>query len=161
MSIYCKMRLNRRRLCRDVYSVSVGVFELLEFSEFLSRNNPPNAGEEEEHGHVPGVHAVDEPQRRQVPLWDTGVWDDPDVVGAVGGVYEHHMVEEDAPGQDNLDQVDVRPPARGLGFLLLRLDAGDTGHVEDHTVGQVRGVARHDSDDSLHTLVTGGYNIVV
>ena len=159
------MRLNRRRLCRDVYSVSVGVFELLEFSEFLSRNNPPNAGEEEEHGHVPGVHADDEPERCQMPLWDAGgpaqsaglrVGDDPDVVRGVGGVDEHHVVEEDAPGQHNTDQVNIRPPARGLGFLLLSLEAGagDTGHVEDHAGGQVCGVARHGPDDSLQTLVT-------
>ena len=116
----------------------------------MSRNDLPNAGEEEEHGHVPGVHADDEPERRQMPLGDTGgpaqsaglrVGDDPDVVGGVGGVDEHHVVEEDAAGQHNLDQVNIRPPARGFGFLLLGREAGDIGGVEDHAVAQVRGVA--------------------
>ena len=58
----------------------------------------PDSGEEEEHGHVPGVHADDEPEASQVPAGHL-LGDDPDIVGEVGGVDQGHVVQQDAPGQ--------------------------------------------------------------
>ena len=51
----------------------------------------PDSGEEEEHGHVPGVHADDEPEAGQVPVGHL-LRDDPDIVGEVGGVDQGHVI---------------------------------------------------------------------
>ena len=51
----------------------------------------PDSGEEEEHGHVPGVHADYEPEAGQVPARHL-LRDDPDIVGEVGGVDQGHVV---------------------------------------------------------------------
>ena len=60
----------------------------------------PDSGEEEEHGHVPGVHADDEPEGGEVPAGDLLRYD-PDIVGEVRGVDQGHVVQKNAPGQHN------------------------------------------------------------
>ena len=51
----------------------------------------------------------------------------PDVVEEEGGVDEHHVEEEDAPGEAHPEQVDVRPPAVSAGLLHI-----DTGVIHRH-----------------------------
>ena len=51
----------------------------------------PDSGEEEEHGHVPGVHADDEPEGGEVPAGDLLRYD-PDIVGEVRGVDQGHVI---------------------------------------------------------------------
>ena len=83
----------------------------------------PDAGEEEEHGHVPGVHADYEPETGPVPALDV-LWEHLDVVREPGGVDQDSVVQEDAPGQHNSDQINVRSPGALLGLhrsLLLGL----------------------------------------
>ena len=60
----------------------------------------PDAGEKEEHGHVPGVHADDEPETGEVPAGNL-LRDDPDIVGKVRSVDQGNVVQQDPPGQHN------------------------------------------------------------
>ena len=54
--------------------------------------NIPDAGQEEEHWHIPDVHADDEHVINQHPRLD-GVRDDPDIVTQSGAVHESRVVD--------------------------------------------------------------------
>ena len=60
-------------------------------------------------------------------LIDLRHYSSPDVVEEEGGVDEHHMEEEDPPGEGHPEQVDVRPPAVSAGLLHI-----DTGVIHRH-----------------------------
>ena len=66
----------------------------------LDKSCWPDSRKKEEHGHVPGVHADDEPETGEVPAGNL-LRDDPDIVGKVRSVDQGNVVQQDPPGQHN------------------------------------------------------------
>ena len=69
----------------------------------------PDAGEKEEHRHVPGIHTGNEIDINNRPGVDSGVWNNLEIVAEVGAVYEGSVVDQDPPGQNYPDHINVRP----------------------------------------------------
>ena len=83
----------------------------------------PDARQEEEHWHVPDIHADDEPYSYPMPAGHVlGIYFH--IVGKPGSVNQNCVVEKDAPGENNSDQINVRSPGgfshrHHTVFLLL------------------------------------------
>ena len=89
----------------------------------------PDAGEKEEHGHVPGIHTGNEIDINNRPGVHSGVRNNPEIVGEVGPVYERSVVDQDAPGQNYPDHINIWPSGGFLWILqgyhgLLRVWSG-------------------------------------
>ena len=67
----------------------------------------PDAGEKEEHGHVPGIHAYYEVEVNHRPGVESALRNNPDIVAEVGAVYESSVVEQDPPGQNYPDHINI------------------------------------------------------
>ena len=93
------------------------LFSELSLCPLLKTKKSADAGQEEEHGHVPDVHTHSEPEVNQVPgVHPVGY--DSDIVGEVGPVYECRVVDQNAPGQHDADHVNV---GASRGFLCSHL----------------------------------------
>ena len=69
----------------------------------------PDAGEKEEHWHVKGIHNIIKTVINIHPGIDSGVWNNLEIVGVVGTVYRGSVEDQNPPGQNYLDNFNIRP----------------------------------------------------
>ena len=74
----------------------------------------PDAGEKEEHGHVPGIHTASEVDINNRPGVQPRLRNNLDIVAEVRAVYQRSVEDQDPPGQNYPDHIDIWP---SRGFL--------------------------------------------